>query len=75
MHIRVLNPAKVVFDGMASSVFLPGDQGEFEILDHHAPIISLLRAGEVTIDWTTRIRIEKGIAKFDENECTILVNI
>ena len=43
-------------------------------LDYHAPILSLLRAGEVTIDWTTRITIKNGIVKFDQNECMVLVD-
>lgn len=74
MHVKVFNPAHTLYDGQASSVFLPGDRGEFEILDYHAPILSLLRAGEVTIDWQTRIPIKKGIVKFDQNECVILVD-
>lgn len=74
MRVMILNPAHTLFDGEAQSVFLSGDQGEFEILDHHAPIISLLRAGDVTIDWRTRIAIKKGMVKFDENTCVILVD-
>ncbi len=74
MHLKILNAAHTLFDEQAKSVFLPGDRGEFEILDHHAPILGLLRAGEVTIDWSTRIAIKSGIVKFDQNECVILVD-
>lgn len=73
MHIYVLNPMRVLFEGEAQSVSFPGDQGEFELLDHHAPILSLLRVGHLTIDWTIRIPIKKGIVKFDQNECVVLV--
>jgi F-type H+-transporting ATPase subunit epsilon len=71
--VQILNPKHVVFEGEAHSVFLPGDRGEFELLDSHAPIISLLRAGSVTIDWKTAIPIRSGMVKFDNNECMILV--
>ena len=72
-HVTILNPKHVIFDGEAESVFLPGDQGEFEILTHHAPIVSLLEPGEVKIDWKKSIPIKNGMVRFDHNECIILV--
>lgn len=73
MKVTILNPKRVVFSGEARSIFLPGDTGEFELLDYHAPIIGLLRSGKVVIDWETVIPIKKGLAKFDRNECMLLV--
>lgn len=73
MKVTILNPKHVVFEGEAKSVFLPGDLAEFEILDHHVPIVSLLTPGEVVVDWKTRIPIKRGMVKFDNNECMVLV--
>lgn len=73
MKVKILNPKHVVFEGEAKSVFLPGDLAEFEILDYHAPIISLLRPGKVVVDWRNVIPIKKGMVRFDNNECVILV--
>ena len=73
MKVTILNPKEEVFSGEASSVFLPGDMSEFEILDHHAPIISLLKGGDVVLDWEQKIPITKGIVKFDRDECMILI--
>ncbi len=73
MKLTILNPKHVVYDGQAESVFLPGDRGEFEILDYHAPIVSLLRAGQVVIDWKTAVPVKKGMVRFDDNECMIIV--
>lgn len=72
-RLKVLNPKHVLYDGPAESVFLPGDEGEFELLAHHAPIVSLLRDGFVVVDWKTRIPIRRGMVRFLENECVILV--
>ncbi len=69
----VLNPREEIFAGEAKSVFLPGDMSEFEILDHHAPIISLLKGGNIVIDWERKIPITRGIVKFDRDECMILL--
>ena len=73
MKVTILNPKHVLFEGEAKSVFLPGDLAEFELLDFHAPIVSLLRPGNVTLDWKERIPIAKGMVTFDDNECMILV--
>lgn len=72
-HVTILNPKHVVYEGDAESVFLPGDQGEFEILAFHVPIVSLLKPGEVVVDWKTRVPIKNGMVKFDKGECVILV--
>jgi F-type H+-transporting ATPase subunit epsilon len=73
MKVVILNPKHVIFDGEAKNVFLPGDMAEFELMDFHAPIVSLLRPGKVIVDWKTTIPIKKGMVKFDMNECTVLV--
>ena len=73
MKVTILSPRAVVYSGEAESVFLPGDMSEFEILDHHAPIVSLLRAGNITIDWEHLVPIKKGMVKFDRNECMVLI--
>ena len=73
MKVLILNPKHVVFEGEAKNVFLPGDMAEFELMDYHVPIVSLLRAGKVIVDWEKAIPIKKGMVKFDNNECVILV--
>jgi len=71
--LKVLNPKHVVYEGTAGSVFLPGDEGEFEVLPYHAPIVSLLKEGVIVVDWKTRIPIKRGMVRFLGNECVILL--
>lgn len=71
--MTILNPKHVVFDGEAKSVFLPGDMAEFELADHHAPIVSLLRPGNLIVDWEHVIPIKQGMVRFDKNECMVLI--
>ena len=49
MILEILTPDKKIFEGEATSVTLPGTLGSFEILDHHAPIISTLEDGKLTV--------------------------
>ena len=71
--VTILNPKRILYEGEAQSVFLPGDEGEFEILEFHKPIISLLKAGEVVIDWQKSVLISKGIARMRGGELVALV--
>jgi len=73
MHVTVITPQELLYEGAAQSVFLRGDQGEFELMDHHAPLISLLTRGDVVIDWDRHIPINRGIARIDNDECVIIV--
>ena len=49
MNITVLTPDREIFAGPIKSVKVPGVKGEFQILQNHAPIVSALSAGKVTI--------------------------
>ena len=69
----ILNPKRTIYEGEAQSVFLPGNSGEFEILEFHKPIMSLLKQGEIVIDWNKYIPISKGVMSMYENELVALV--
>lgn len=74
LKVTLTNPNEVVYEGLAESLFLPGEYGEFEVLSFHCPIVSTLKKGAVRID-DRFFEIEHGIMKMDENnEVTILVN-
>ncbi len=49
MILEILTPDKKIFEGEVTSVTVPGKQGLFEILNNHAPIISTLDDGTVTV--------------------------
>ncbi len=71
--LKILNPKQVVFQGEVKTVFFPGDKGEFELMAYHAPIVSLLKAGEIVIDWERRIPVKKGMVRFLGEECVVLL--
>ena len=49
MHLEIITPDRKVFAGDVSSARFPGVGGQFEVLDNHAPLISALAAGEVSV--------------------------
>lgn len=71
--VVILAPQRTIFEGEAKSVFLPGDTGEFEILEFHKPVISLLKEGLIIIDRENSLAISRGIARMRNNELVVLV--
>ncbi|MDD4957062.1 MAG: hypothetical protein PHH49_07845 [Candidatus Omnitrophica bacterium] len=71
--LMILDADRVIYDGDASSIFLQGDQGEFELLPFHYPVLSVLKEGDIVIDWDKAVSIKKGIVRFFRNECVIIV--
>ena len=62
-----------LFEGSAWSVFAPGATGEFEILDLHKPIVSVLKSGRIIIDWKKEIPIKRGAVRVAGSELVAVV--
>lgn len=45
MKLRIITPEKVLFEGESESVTFPGINGSFDVLPHHAPLITALQKG------------------------------
>lgn len=74
IQVSIINQAQVIFEGVANSVVLPGDYGEFEIMQFHWPIVSVLIKGEIIID-QMGFPISKGIARFGDEKLVALVEL
>ena len=76
MNVSILSPLKSLFQGDATSVNLPGKVGAFTILENHAPIVSTLDKGVITItnkEEISEIEIVSGFVEVHDNEITICV--
>ena len=49
-HFELVSPDKVLFNGSAQSVLVPGYEGDFLVLSDHAPVMTSMRPGVVGID-------------------------
>jgi len=77
MNIVVLTPDKEVFQGEINSVKVPGVNGQFQILRGHAPLVSALVDGNVSIEKKggekLSFSIDKGFVEVLRNEISLLV--
>lgn len=72
LEVVILTLQKILFEGKAKSVILPGEKGVFEVLPFHKPLLSRLFSGPVYID-AERFFIRRGIAKVELNKITVIV--
>lgn len=76
MHLEILTPDKTVFSGNINSVTVPGTKGPFTILKNHAPIISTLENGELSLLTTNGIdmlyEISEGMIEVNQNRIMVL---
>ena len=49
MLLEIVTPEAVIFNSNVDSVAVPGINGEFQMLNNHAPIVSLLVNGNINI--------------------------
>ena len=50
MKVNIITPEKTLYKGKAKSIYVPGINGEFQMLNHHAAIVSVLKEGKVKIE-------------------------
>ena len=50
MYLEIVSPEATLFSSEVDSVTVPGINGEFQMLNNHAPAVSLLAAGVVKIE-------------------------
>ena len=76
IRVRVVSPEKVVYEGDASTLVVPAWDGQVGILPGHAPMLTLLGAGELSVDvpggGTQRYHVAGGILKVEAAEATVL---
>ena len=90
MFIEIVSPEKTIFTGDVSSVYLPGTDGFFQILNNHAPIVSTLKKGTIKLSGKfeddvsenlnlegvnkASLAIEPGVVEMKNNKLIILVD-
>jgi len=72
LKLKIVSPEKIEFTGEVESVKVPGSQGNFEILNDHAPIISSLQKGVVEYDGQ-QLEVLGGFVSVQKNEVSICV--
>jgi F-type H+-transporting ATPase subunit epsilon len=75
MTVNILTPDKQLYEGEATYLGLPGTDGSLGILSHHAPLVTTLRKGEITLKTDGEemtFEVNGGTVEVLNNHVTIL---
>jgi F-type H+-transporting ATPase subunit epsilon len=79
LHFELVSPARLLFSGEVASVTLPGTEGEMGIYPGHAPVLSTLKPGVVTVykdgGTTDRIFVKGGMVEVNPQGLTLLAEV
>ena len=74
--VEIVSPQRMVFQGEAESVTLPGVVAPFQVLYNHAPILTELEVGDIKVvdaqGRETHIATSGGFAEVRDNRMTVI---
>ena len=78
IHVDIVSAEGEIFSGTASMVFAPGSQGELGVAPKHAPLLTLLKAGEVRVQTPDgqeqQFFVGGGALEIQPNRVTVLAD-
>jgi len=77
MHLEILTPEKKIFEGDVTLATFPGADGSFQVMDNHAPLISLLKEGAVEYkskDGVQQLNVTGGVVEVLKNKVILLAD-
>ncbi len=77
MHLEIITPEKKIFEGEVTIVTFPGSDGSFQVMNDHAPLVSLLKDGQViykTKESTEQVAITGGVVEVLKNKVIVLAD-
>jgi F-type H+-transporting ATPase subunit epsilon len=77
IHVDIVSAEGQIYAGEAEMVFVPAKEGELGITPRHAPLLSLIKAGEVrikTAEGEQSIFVGGGALEIQPNKITILAD-
>ncbi len=77
LRFELVTPERQLLSADVHMVVVPGSEGEFGVLEGHAPFMSTIRNGDLAIYRTSggepeRIAIEGGFAEVNDKGLTVL---
>ena len=76
MLIEIISPEATLFSGEVTRAKFPGKDGSFEVLNNHAPIVSVLKKGKIKLvdanNQTTFYEVNGGVIEMQKNKIIVL---
>ena len=76
LTVKVVTPARIVYEDVADSVTVPGWEGQYTVLPAHASMLTLSRVGILKIKTGGSVQkfvIDKGFIEVGPTEMSVMV--
>jgi len=77
-QFRLVTPQKLLLETEVSSLKVPGSEGYLGVLAHHAPLITALQEGKLTVKDVggreTAYHVTGGFLEVSDNRATVLAD-
>lgn len=78
VHVEIVTPMAVAYEGDCDMAAVPGQLGEFGVLNKHAQTLAVTEAGVVALQsgsGTTKFVVGPGFAEVGPDRVTLLVDL
>lgn len=75
MTVDIITPDRKVYSGEATAVTFPGSEGQFQVLNDHAPLVSTLAQGPIvvqTVAGQQTFTVDGGVVEVLQNKVLVL---
>ena len=75
MTLDIITPDRKVFSGEATSITFPGSEGQFQVLNDHAPLVSTLDRGPIVVQSASGqqvFNVDGGVVEVLQNNVLVL---
>ena len=75
MTVDIITPDRKVFSGEATAVTFPGSEGQFQVLNNHAPLVSTLDRGPIIVETSSgqqTFTVDGGVVEVLQNNVLVL---
>ena len=78
LHLEIVTPDKLAFQGDVDSVVIPGSEGELGVLPMHIPLMTQIKPGELAISRDGKkeyLAVGEGFATVTQERVNILTDM
>lgn len=78
IKVKIITPKHIVFDGVATSVTIPAEMGEMQVLNGHISVVSRLKLGKIIVSKAPsppeEFEVEGGFFRVTSEQVNILAD-
>jgi F-type H+-transporting ATPase subunit epsilon len=71
LHVALVSPERIVFEGDVDSVRAPAFDGELGILPKHAPMVTMLGTGIIHLG-ASQFKVEGGVLQVVDDQVRVI---